>query len=325
MVQSLEASHPAWLPAAAPGTAEVPFPALASHGGARSAQPRQLGDRDAPRTRPPHVPPPAAGRGARGVRRPDAGCGSPSPSVRVSILLAGPPLPQRNGAGAGGRRQAGLGGRSWLEPLRGDPRPAAGLGPGRLPAQRSPGGVIFGRGWDARPGGRAPINVPLSPLFGGRQQLGARTPAPISMETLPRPWETLLSLSFPPRKRGGREGEETSGSPLPDRGRRHDAREMGTAGGASGSANVPAAQLPAPAGLCCGVPPAPWGSLPFPGRAGTQPSALSAAVPRGKQLAVPAAAAWERKDPQQPLAAAPPPSPPPNRVHRCARRQLGGG
>lgn len=87
----------------------------------------------------------------------------------------------------------------------------------------------------------------------------------------PRPWEMLPGLSFPPRKRGEREGEETSGSPLPNRGHRHDARAMGTAGGASGSANAPAAQLPAPVGLCCGVRLAPWGSLPFPGGAGTQP------------------------------------------------------
>lgn len=212
------------------------------------------------------------------------GSGCPSTGRRLWLSLSfrpgldppGWPSPSPTQRGQGGGTTAGRAGGSprWLEPLCGDPRPAVGLGPGRLPAQRSPGGVIFGRGWDARPGGRAPINVPLSPLFSGRQQLGAWTPAPISMETLPRPWEMLPGLSFPPRKRGGREGEETSGSPLPNRGRRHDAREMGTAGGASGLANVPAAQLPAPAGLCHGVPPALWGSLPFPGEAGTQPSAL---------------------------------------------------
>lgn len=195
----------------APGTADVPSPA--SHGRAPSAQPghpqpRHLGYRDAPWARPPHIPPPClgAGRGARGVRRPDAGCGSPPPSVQLSIFPAGPPLPQRNGAGAGSGGRQGQGSHPpWLEPLPGDPQPAVGFAPSRLLARRSPGGVIFGRGWETRPGGRAPINVPLSPLFGGLRQLGAWTPAPISMETCPGLGKrSRASVSPPGSGEGGR-------------------------------------------------------------------------------------------------------------------------
>lgn len=268
-------------PPLAPGTADVPSPVPVS----QQAEPgqRSWGTRG-PGIWGTEMPPelsrplytPGAGSGARGVCRPDAGCGSPPPSVRLSILPAGPPLPQRNRAGAGGGggwRQPGLG----VTPLAGAASwgPPLGAGVRSRPAARA---ALPGRGY-FRPGlGRAPRGP-------GSHQCAAfslvrRAPAPAAGSpdprshfhgNSPRPWETLPGLSFPPRKREGREGEETSGSPLRSRGQRHDARAMGTAGGAAGLANVPAAQLPAPAGLCRGVPPAPWGSLPFPGRAGTQP------------------------------------------------------
>lgn len=274
--------------------------------------------------------PPGAGRGARGVRRPDAGCGSPPPSVLLSILPTGPPLPQRNGAGAGG---VGGGGRQdWGSPLLAGaaswgPPASSGVWSRRAACAELPGRGYFQPGLGRAP--RGPGSHQCAAFSLVRRVPAAGSPDPrFHFHGNPlRPWEMLPGLSFPPRKQGGREGEETSGSPLPNQGHRHDAKAMGAAGGASGSANVPAAQLPAPAGLCCGVPPAPWGSLPFLGGAGTQPQrCCPPAGSLGKTAGCAGEPRHERgKDLPQPLAVAPACPAPPNCSHLCAGGQLGGG
>lgn len=182
-----------------------------------------------------------------------------------------PALPFPNATGPGWGVAAGrAGGHSpgWSRFL-GTPRWQRGSVPAACP-QRCPGG-LFSAGLGRAPKGPGSHQCPAFSLV--RRSLAAGSPDPRSHfhGNSPRPWESLPGLSFPPRKQGGREAEETSGSLLPNRGHRHDARAMGTAGGVSGSANISAAQLPAPTGLCRGVPPAPRRSLPFPDGAGTQP------------------------------------------------------
>lgn len=206
-MQSLEASHPAWLPA--PGTADVPSPVPASHGGARSLQPghRQslhLRYRDVARARPPHRPLleraggsgcPPAGRGMRL-------CPSFHPALDP-LWPAGPPLPQRNGAGAGGGGRQGWGSLPWLEPLPGDPSLAAGFGPGRLPAAL-PRRVIFSRAGTRAQGAGLPS---MSRFLPCSAVAGSWEPGP----PLPLPWKLAPALGkaprpqFPPQE-AGREG-----------------------------------------------------------------------------------------------------------------------
>lgn len=235
--------------------------------------------------------PPCRGQGVRAVRRPDAGCGSAPPSIRLPILWpAGPPLPQRNGAGAGGGGGR-AGGRSpdWSRFL-GTPRWQRGSVPAACP-QRCPGG-LFSAGLGRAPKGPGSHQCPAFSLVRRLPAAGSPDPRSHCHGNSPRPWETLPGLSFPPRKQGGREAEETSGSLLPNRGHRHDARAMGTAGGVSGLANISAAQLPAPMGLCRGAPPAPRGSLPFPdGPAPNPSSAVRPGLPRENS--------WPRRQPQR--------------------------
>lgn len=127
------------------------------------------------------------------------------PSGSRSSLAGRPsPSPTQRGRG-GGWRQAGLG----VTPLAG----AASRGPlvgsgvrSRPPARSAAQEGYFQPGWDARPRGRAPINVPLSPLFGGRRQLRARTLAPIAMETRPGLGKrSQASVSPPGSREGGRQ------------------------------------------------------------------------------------------------------------------------
>lgn len=156
-----------------------------------------------------------AGRGARGVRRPDAGCGSPPPSVQLSIFPAGPPLPQRNGAGAGsgGRQGQGSPPPGWSRFL-GTPSQQR----GSLPAGCSPGAPregLFSAGAGKRAQGAGlPSMCRFLPCSAGS---GSWEPGPL----LPFPWKLAPALGnalgpqFLPQE-AGREGEETSGSLLPD-------------------------------------------------------------------------------------------------------------
>lgn len=212
--QSLEASHPAWLPAVGPWHCRCPFPGAgvprqSPLSAARApAAPSARLQRRPPGSVTPYIPLERAGGLGASVGRTRAVALPLLPSCSRSSRPA-LPFPNATGLGPGGWGVVAgrTGGHpSWLELLPGDPRPAAGFGPGGLPAQSSPGGVIFSRGWDARPGGRAPINVPLSPLFGGCRQLGARTPASISMETRSGLGKcSRASVSPPGSREGGRE------------------------------------------------------------------------------------------------------------------------
>lgn len=193
-VQSLEASHPAWLPA--PGTADVPSPVPASHGGARSLQPghpRSLHSRyrDVPWARPPHRPPlpraggsgcPSAGRGLwlcpSFHPAPDSLAGRPSPS------------PTQRGRGGGWRRQ-GWGSLPWLEPLPGDPSLAAGFGAGRLPAALPRRAIFSWAGTRAQGAGLPSMSrfLPCSAVAGSWE------PGP----PLPLPWKLAPALGNAPR------------------------------------------------------------------------------------------------------------------------------
>lgn len=214
--------------------------------------------------------PPGAGRGfGLSVGRTRA--------VALPLLPSGsrssgrPALPFPNATGPGRGVAAGrAGGHSpgWSR-FPGTPRWQRGSVPAACP-QRCPGG-LFSAGLGRAPKGPGSHQCPAFSLVRRSPAAGSPDPRSHCHGNSPRPWETLPGLSFPPRKQGGREAEETSGSLLPNRGHRHDARAMGTAGGVSGSVNISAAQLPDPTGLCRGAPPAPWGSLPFPGGTGTQP------------------------------------------------------
>lgn len=319
-------------PPLALGTADVPSLVPASRGRARSAQPghpqpRQLGYRDAPQAQSPHISP-WSGQGGSG--RPSAGRGLwLSPSFRPALDPPDRPSPsptQRGwGRGGGGRQDWGspllAGAASWGPPA------SSGVWSRRAACAELPGRGYFQPGLGRAP--RGPGSHQCAAFSLVRRVPAAGSPDPrFHFHGNPlRPWEMLPGLSFPPRKQGGREGEETSGSPLPNQGHRHDAKAMGAAGGASGSANVPAAQLPAPAGLCCGVPPAPWGSLPFLGGAGTQPQrCCPPAGSLGKTAGCAGEPRHERgKDLPQPLAVAPACPAPPNCSHLCAGGQLGGG
>jgi len=327
--QSLEASHPAWLPAAGPWHRRCPFPGAdvprqSCLSVARTPTTPSSGlQRRPPGSAAPQSPPERAVGLRASVGRTRAVA---LPLLPSSSRSSRPALPFPNATGQGGGVAAGRAGVTpWPELLPGDPRPAAGLGPGWLAAQRSPGGVIFSRGWDARPGGRAPINVPLSPLFGERRQLGAWTPSPISMET--RPGLGKRSRASVSPQEAGREGEETSGSPVPNRGHRHDARAMGTAGGASGSANVPAAQLPAPAGALPWGATSPWGLAPLSWRgchpAPSLPSTRGLPGENSRPCRQPRRERGKTHSnllPQPPACLAPP-----NRSHGRAGGQVGGG
>lgn len=161
------------------------------------------GYRDVAWARPPHRRP-WSGQGARAVRRPDAGCGSAPPSIRLSILWpAGPPLPQRNGAGAGGGGGQGWGSLPWLEPLPGDPSLPAGFAPGRLPAAL-PRRVIFSRAGTRAQGAGLPS---MSRFLPCSAVAGSWEPGP----PLPLPWKLAPALGkaprpqFPPQE-AGREG-----------------------------------------------------------------------------------------------------------------------
>lgn len=195
-------------PPPAPGTADVPSPLPASHGGARSPQPGHpqplhLRYRDVPWPLPPHSRP-WSGQGVRAVRRPDAGCGSAPPSIRLSILWpAGPPLPQRNGAGVGGGGRQGWGSLPWLEPLPGDPPLAAGLGPGRLPAAL-PRRVIFSRAGTRAQGAGLPSMSRFLPCSAVARSWEPGPP-------LSFPWKLAPALGIAPRpqfppQEAGREG-----------------------------------------------------------------------------------------------------------------------
>lgn len=208
-MQSLEASHPAWLPA--PGTPLMSLPrcrrptAEPAHCSRGTGRPFICATEMSPGLDRP-IDPPGAGRGfglsvgrTRAVALPLLPSGSRS-SGRPAL-----PFPNATGPGRGVGGRQGWGSLPWLEPLPGDPSLAAGFGPGRLPAAL-PRRVIFSRAGTRAQGGRAPINVPLSPLFGGRRQLGARTPAPIAMETRPGLGKrSQASVSPPGSSEGGRQ------------------------------------------------------------------------------------------------------------------------
>lgn len=223
------------------------------------------------------IDPPGAGRGlglSAGRTR----------AVALPLLPSGsrssgrPALPFPNATGPARGVAAGrAGGHSpgWSRFL-GTPRCQRGSLPAACP-QRCPGG-LFSAGLGRAPKGPGSHQCPAFSLVRRSPAAGSPDPRSHCHGNSPRPWEKLPGLSFPPRKQGGREAEETSGSLLPNRGHRHDARAMGTAGGVSGPANISAAQLPAPTG----APQAPWGSLPFPGGAGTPPQCCPPAGSPGR-------------------------------------------
>lgn len=285
-------------PSPAPGTADVPSPAPAFHSRARSAQPGHPqpchpGCRDAPRARPPRMCP----RSRRGfLGRPSAGRGlwlspffrpAPDPPGRPS------PSPTQQGRG-GGWRQAGLGSPPGWSHFLGTPVRPRGSVPAGCP-RSAPGRGYFQPGLGRAPRGPGSHQCPAFSLV----QQQAPAPAAGSLDprshfhgNSPRPWETLPGLSFPPQeagKEGGRGDIRLSApQPRPQAGCQGD----GHCGGSFWLGKRTRCPAASPRGLCCGVPPAPWGSLPFPGRAGTQPQhCCPARAPRGEHLAAPAATA----------------------------------
>lgn len=153
--------------------------------------------------------PPGAGRGARGVRRPDAGCGSPPPSVLLSIDPPDRPSPsptQRGwGRGGGGWWQAGLGVTppGWSCFL-GTPGQQRGLVPAGC-LRRAPREGLFSAGAGTRAQGAGlPSMCRFLPCSAGA---GSWEPGP----PLPFPWKPAPALGnapgpqFPPQE-AGREG-----------------------------------------------------------------------------------------------------------------------
>lgn len=110
-MQSLEASHPAWLPAG-PWHRRCPFPGAGvprqsplSAAGAPSAPSSGL-QRCPPGSAAPYIPLERARVLGVSVGQTQAAA-LPPPFVRLLILPAGPPLPQRNGAGETAAGRAG--------------------------------------------------------------------------------------------------------------------------------------------------------------------------------------------------------------------------
>lgn len=208
--QSLEASHPAWPPVAGPWHRRCPFPGTGvpqqsplSAAGAPAALSSGL-QRCPSGSAAPYVPPEQAGVLGAPVSRTRA--------VALPLLPSGsrsswPALPFPNATGPGRGVAAGRAGVTpWLEPLPRDPCPAAGFGPGRLPAQRSGEGLFSAGAGTRAQGAGLPSMSRFLPCSAAGTRAGSWEPGP----PLPFPWKLAPALGNAPRPQfppsGSREG-----------------------------------------------------------------------------------------------------------------------